>query len=153
MFRRILAALAVVLILPVTARGQDVDEITATTTEHLETLNAGDAAAHIAQHLPTATDFSAGGLLVQYESREEQIAELQAEFDAGLRTDFTIRDLNVKVYGDVAVVTGHVVGTATTPEGTTESVANQRTAVLVKRDGRWMEAHVHISPLTDQLPE
>ena len=61
--------------------------------------------------------------------------------------DLQLRHLNVKVYGNVAVVTGYVVGTETSPDGTTEEVANRRTAVLVKQGGQWKEAHIHISPL------
>jgi ketosteroid isomerase-like protein len=133
---------------------QDADEIKAATLEHFAVLNAGDAAAHIQQHLPDASSFPVEmGLLEVSESREDQIASLQADFDAGLKTDLTVRDLTVKVYGDAAVVTGYVVGTATSPDGTTEEVTSRRSAFLIRQGGRWLEAHSHTSPLTTELPQ
>lgn len=141
------------LIVPTVGAAQDVDEIKAATLEHFAVLNAGDAAAHVQQHLAEASSFPAEGLLEEYESREEQIASLQAEFDAGLKTDLTVRDLTVTVYGDAAVVTGYVVGTVTSPDGTTEEVVSRRSAFLIRQGGQWLEAHSHSSPLITELPE
>jgi len=141
------------LIVPTVGVAQAADEIKAATLEHFAVFNAGDAAAHIQQHLPDASNFPAEGLLKEFQSREDQIASLQADFDAGLKADLTVRDLKVRVYGDAAVVTGYVVGTVTSPDGTTEEVSSRRSAFLIRQGGRWLEAHSHASPLTTELPE
>jgi ketosteroid isomerase-like protein len=72
---------------------------------------------------------------------------------SGFKFNFELRHLEVKVYGDAAVVTGYVMGTVTSPEGTTEQFTTRRTAVLIKQGGEWKEAHAHSSPLTVALPQ
>lgn len=125
-------------------------EIMEITREHFQTLDDGDAVAHMAHHVPDATSFDAvGGLLSEARSREEQAAPLQALFDAGLTQTNELRHLKVQVYGDAAVVTGYVVGTATNPDGSTEEFVNRRTAVLIRQDGEWMEVHSPQSPLRE----
>ncbi len=44
----------------------------------------------------------------------------KAEVDAGLKFDWVISHLGVKVYGDAAIVTGYNVGTITSPDGTAQ---------------------------------
>lgn len=130
------------------AAAQDVEAIKAATLQHFATLNAGDAAAHIQHHLPEHTTFSGdGGLLEEFDSPEEEESSLRADFDSGLKLNLQLRHLKVKVYGNTAVVTGYVVGTATSPDGDTEQVTNRRTAVLIKQRGQWREVHLHASPL------
>jgi ketosteroid isomerase-like protein len=131
---------------------QDADEIKAATLEHFEFLNAGDAAAHVQLHLPGVSSFDDG----EWEeggSLEDQIASLQAAFDAGLKADVTVRDLKVKVYGDAAVVTGYVVGTVTDTDGTTAEITGARSTFMIRQGGRWLEAHSHLSTVTEELSE
>jgi ketosteroid isomerase-like protein len=45
--------------------------------------------------------------------------------------------MEVKVYGTTAIVTGYLVGTATSPDGTATQVRSQRTEVLIKQGGQW----------------
>ncbi len=149
---RLVAALAVLaagLVLTPVATGQDVDAIKKATLEHLATNNAGDAAGHVRHHLAGHSAFApGGGLLEDFPSLERETEDRQANFDAGLKLNVEIRHLKVSVYGDVAVVTGYVMGTVTRPDGRTEQVNNRRTAVLIKQGGQWKEVHVHASPLT-----
>jgi ketosteroid isomerase-like protein len=93
------------------------------------------------------------GQLEEYESREDQIASLQAFFDAGWKADFTVRDLKVKVYGDAAVVTGYLVVTATSPDGSPGEMTAARSTFLIRQGGRWLEVHSHLSTLTEELSE
>jgi len=51
-------------------------------------------------------------------------------------TEFTLEDLRVQVYGDVAVVTGRI-ATKGTLAGAASEGRSRFTDVFVKRDGRW----------------
>ena len=127
----------------------DVDDIKKATIEHFATLNSGDAAAHVAHHLEGHSAFAANGGLLQVDnSLEEEKKDLQNGFDTGFKTNLQLRHLEVTVYGNAAVVTGYVVGTTTSPEGTTQQTRGRRTAVLIKKGNKWMEVHTHSSPVT-----
>ncbi len=135
MTTRLLKSLAcmtlLTLLLAPAAYAQIITQIIAAQHAHFETLRAGDARAHIAQHAPDATSFDAvGGLLVEAQSLEEQVRDLQAVFDAGTVLDNDLRHLQVRIYGDAAVVTGYITGTTTNPDGSVVQTMNRRTAVL-----------------------
>ncbi len=135
-----------VFILTTVARAGDVEDIKKATLEHFVTINAGNVAAHIAHHLQGHTGYSPdGGLLEVNESLEEEKKSLQADFDAGLKFNLQVRHLDVKVYGNTAVVTCYLVGTVTNTDGTTDQVRDRRTAVLIKKGKKWKEVHTHIS--------
>ena len=155
--KRLIAAVTVLVVgavLSPAAIAQDVEEITKATLEHFAALNAGDADAHVQHHLPEVSSFDfEGGLLEVFESHEQQRASWQDQFDAGFKFNFELRHLKVKVYGDAAIVTGYVMGTSTSPDGTTQETTTRRTAVLIKQGGEWKEAHTHISPLKAALPQ
>ncbi len=55
--------------------------------------------------------------------------------------------VDVEVFGDIAITTGYVVGSSTSPDGTTNQVMMRRTGVVIKRDGQWKELHNHLSPV------
>ncbi len=148
-----LTILAVGMVMTSVATAQDVDAIKQATLEHFATLTAGNAAAHVAHHMPAVSSFGAdGGLLSEAESREAQHMVLQADLDGGLRLNLELRHLKVNVYGDAAVVTGYVVGTATLSDGSTLPVNDRRTAVLIRHGGEWKEVHTHTSNLTTWQP-
>ena len=126
----------------------DVEDIKKATLEHFVTLNAGNVAAHIEHHLQGHTTFGGdGGLLSVDNSLEEEKKIMQADVDAGFKNDLSVTHLDVKVYGNTAVVTGYIVGTGTTPDGKTEQVMIRRTAVLIKKGNKWQEVHLHSSPV------
>lgn len=126
----------------------DVEDIKKATLEHFATLNAGNVAAHIEHHLQGHTTFGGdGGLLSVGNSLEEEKNIMQADVDAGFKNDLSVTHLDVKVYGNTAVVTGYLVGTSTEPDGKTEQVMIRRTAVLIKKGNKWKEVHLHSSPV------
>jgi uncharacterized protein (TIGR02246 family) len=136
------------------AMADDADDIRAATVAHFAALNAGDAEAFVQHHQPDNTEFPPdNGLLVESDSLESQKKILQAEFDAGLKTNLQLRHLKVKVYGNIAVVTGYVVGTVTLPGGESQQTTGRRSAVLIKQAGQWKEAHAHSSPLITPSPQ
>ncbi len=140
-------------ILTTAAMADDVDDITKATLEHFATLNAGNAAAHVQHHAVVHRTFGReGGLLEEVDSPEKEKNSLQAQFEAGFKTNLQLRHLQVKVYGNMAVVTGYMVGTVTSPDGGTQEVADRRTAVLIKQNGQWKEVRLPSSPLMTPSP-
>ncbi len=133
------------MFLTTAALADDVDDVKASELEHFTAQSADVITQH---HLAGHTGFGAdGGLLGVTDSLEEERKTRRAETDAGLTRNMQLRHLDAKIYGDVAVTTGYVIGTRTLPDGTTERVANRRTAVLIKQGGQWKEVHTHNSPL------
>ena len=138
--------LGLVLAASTSVMADDVVDITAAMDEHFVTFNAGDAAGHIAHHMAHTSSFGPdGSALATSDSIEETTAELQADFDEGLKFDVRLEDLDIAVYGDVAVVTSLQTGTVTLPDGTSEKVNDRRTAVVVRDGKEWKEVHTHIS--------
>ena len=143
--------LGLVLTASTSVMADDVADITATMKEHFVTFKAGDAAGHIAHHMAGATSFGPdGSALTTSDSVEEATAELQADFDEGYKFDLQLEDLNVTVYGDMAVVTSLQTGTVTLPDGTSEKVNDRRTAIVVRDGNEWKEVHTHISHYVEE---
>lgn len=126
----------------------DVDDVKAAVQSKFAALNSGDAAAYVRTTMPEFSAFGPGGGLLEIEhSSEEQRNSFQADRDAGQRLNLQVRHLDVRVYGDAAIVTGYVVGTITTTDGTTIQSRDQRTGLWIKQGGQWREAHRHNSPI------
>ena len=139
------------MFLTTVALADDADDVRAAEMAHFAARRAGDAGTVVQHHLPGHTTFVGGGLLSRSDSLEDERKNLQAQFDAGFKTNAQARHFEVKVYGNLtAVTTGYMVGTQTLPDGTTQQVNSQRTAVLIKQGGQWKEVHVHVSPLLSQ---
>jgi ketosteroid isomerase-like protein len=143
--------LGLILTASTSARADDVADIKSVMKEHFVTMNAGDSAGHIAHHKAGNSSFGGdGGALAVNDSLEEEADELQAWFDEGNKSDYELVDLDVAVYGDMAVVTSLQIGTVTTPDGKTEKVKNRRTAVVVRDGSDWKEVHSHISAYVEE---
>ncbi len=146
--------LGLVLAASTSVMADDVADITATMEEHFVTFKAGDAAGHIAHHMAGATSFGPdGSALTTSDSLEEATAELQADFDKGIKFDLRLEDLNIAVYGDTAVVTSLQTGTVTSPDGTIDKVNDRRTSVVVRDGSDWKEVHTHISNFVEESPD
>ena len=75
--------LGLILTASASAMADDVADIKAAMEKHFVTFKAGDAAGHIAHHMARNSSFGPdGGALTVNDSSEEEIAELQASFDA-----------------------------------------------------------------------
>ncbi len=143
--------LGLILTAPTSAMADDVADIKSIMEKHFVTYAAGDAAGHIAHHMAGNSSFGPDGwALAVYDSSEEEIAVLQASFDEGYKFDFKLVDLDVAVYGDMAVVTSLLTGTVTTPDGKTEKAKNRRTAVVVRDGSDWKEVHSHVSAYVEE---
>jgi ketosteroid isomerase-like protein len=143
--------LGLILTASTSAMADDVADIKSAMKKHFVTINAGDSAGHIAHHKAGNSSFGEeGGALTVNDSLEEEAAELQASFDEGNKFDIELVDLEVAVYGDMAVVTSLQTGTVTTPDGKTEKVKNRRTAVVIRDGSDWKEVHSHISAYVEE---
>ena len=147
--RALTTLLVIGMFLTTVAMADDVDDVKAAMLDHYAARNAGDADAYVQLHSPNRSNFGAGGqLLNRSDSLEEQRNSAQATIDAGVKFNVQLRHPEVEVYGNVAVVTGYLVGTITSPDGTTRPTANRRTVVLIKQGGQWKAVHGHSSLLS-----
>ncbi len=142
--------LVVGMFLTTVAIADDVDDVKAAMERYFAALNAGDAET-VYQYRIAERDFfaPAGGFLgTPTSSLEEQKKSFQNQVNAGRKRNFQLRHMEVKVYGNTAVVTGYVVGTTTQPNGNTNLITGRRrTGVMVKQGGQWKEVHYHQSAL------
>jgi ketosteroid isomerase-like protein len=108
----------------------------------------GDLDTWVQYHLPERYGFGpGGGLLSHGTSAEEEKRSLKAQLDAGMNYNHRLVHVDVKVFGDVAITTGYVVGSSTSPDGRTNQAMMRRTGVVIKRNGQWKELHNHLSPV------
>ncbi len=135
------------------ALADDVDDVKAAIRKHFTAVNKGDVGAVTQDHMPSYRMFlNDGGLLKEFQSREEQRTTFQAMWDAGLKINWQIRHLDVKLHKDTAIATFYVAGTMTLPGGATQQGTWRVTEVWVKERGQWKEAHHHGSPLVPGPP-
>ena len=126
----------------------DIEDIKALEQGHYAARNNGDVETWSSYHTAERDSFGpGGGLLSQPTSLEDERKSLEAQLAAGVQYNHQLRHIQVRVYGNVAVSTSYVVGSSTSPEGTTSRVNMRRTTVLIKEDGQWKEVHNHLSPV------
>jgi len=133
------------------AMADDVDDVKAAIRGHFAAVNSGDVAAYTSYYSNQGSAFS-GGELLERLSVEQRKNNFQAGVDSGLRRNLQMRNLEVQIYGNVAIATGYLLGSTTNPDGTTQRTSQQRTGVLIKQGGQWKEVHRHNSPLTISTP-
>ena len=142
---------ATVLTSPVLA--DDEDDVRAEMLRFLTALNTGDVDGFMQHYLSGNTSFVPDNtFLSRNVSLEDQRKSWKATVDSGQKLALQLRHLEIDVYfNSTAVVNCYVVGTATSSDGTIRQVNWQRSAVMIKQDGQWKEAHHHRSPL--RLPQ
>ncbi len=134
------------------ALADDADDVKSAVQELFAAIRAGDANGQSRPRMPDYSNFGrGGGLLLKNTSTEQQIKAFQATVDAGAKRNYQLRNLEVKVYGNAAVVTAYLVGTRTGANGNTVRMADRRTGVWIKQGGQWRETHMHQSPI--RLPQ
>jgi hypothetical protein len=106
-------------------------------------LNAGNADAFVPYMASGGyTEFSEdGGPLFNID--EDYV---RRAFNSGLRADFEIQELKVKVVGDAAVATGYRVGKFIIPNKPTERSRLCLSMMWFFQEGKWKLVHVHLSP-------
>jgi len=130
----------------------DVQSLESTINAHWEAINAGDLQTMADHHLPRLTGFLMDeGPLWVLESEEHYAAIEEAFEDA--ESDWSVRDLTVDLYGDVAVAAFYLEGSVTWPDGRVVEGPRRVTAVWIWDGGEWKEAHHHDSPLVSASAE
>ena len=143
-----LATLFVVsMFLTTVAMADDADDAKAAVLEHFTTLNAGNMDAHLEQHhIAQLNRFMRNGLRVHFSSFEEQKNQIRAVYDNGSKYNLQLRDVEVNVYGNSAVVSGYLTGNIVRRNGTV-SVTDRYSAMLIKQGGQWKTVHTRNSQL------
>lgn len=125
----------------------DADDVEAAFQNLFAILRAHDSQRMAQYYMPDYTEFDrGGGLLNRTATPEEKGKERQAIFD-NVTITLQPRNVEVKVYGNAAVVTAYLVGSITPPNSETIQVQDRRTGVWVKQGGTWKEVHMHQSPV------
>ncbi len=132
------------LALSTAAIADDADDVRAAVLKLNEAGNSGDVDA-IAQYLHQERSlFSlAGRLLINFEGFNKDARK--AAYEAGLKVNRSWRHLDVKVYGNAAVVTGYHVGRTTRPDGSYIQGARRVSEFWTKQNGQWKLVHRHAS--------
>ena len=140
----VVIAVAVLMFAPGLATADDEDDVIAAMLDYISGYNDGDAAKVARYMLPGATAFTQGTGIAAPPFNE---AGLQNNMDAGANFTFSFRNIEVQVYGDTAVFTAYEAGNMSFPNGQVNQGPWRYTAVLVKQDGVWKQAHRHASSL------
>ena len=140
----VVLAVAVLMFAPGLATADDEDDVIEAMLDYVSGYNDGDAAKVAQYMLPGATAFTQGTDIAAPPFNQ---AGLQNNMDSGANFNFSFRNMEVQVYGDTAVFTAYEAGNMSFPNGQVNQGPWRYTAVLVKRDGVWKQAHRHASPL------
>jgi ketosteroid isomerase-like protein len=124
------------------------DEVEAAHRRWVAALNAGDVDTIRRHSLPEISMFPAQGRLMKDfdDRRWEAIERSRSERAEERHVEHDIEE--VKIYGDVAILTGHSRLHITHPDGTREELARRLTYIWVRQDDEWRQTHHHVSPLT-----
>ena len=106
--------LVVGMFLTTVAMADDVDDVKAAVQSYFAAINAGSSAV-MQYRIPERSSFGGGGGLLSRptSSLQEQRNALEAQARAGIKRNYQITHMEVRVYGNTAVVTGYLTGTRT----------------------------------------
>lgn len=120
-------------------------EVRAAMTETLAAWAAGDFATFAGFYDAEARGFLLdGGMLVE----GIDPAALRMGYEAGIRAEFTVRELDVRMVGGVALSTAYLDGSITLPGGSAQSGSWRYTDARVEEGGVWKVLQYHFSDMT-----
>ena len=125
------------------------DEVKKAVTGLFAAFNSNDADQVAKYVAPEQNAFNrSGGSLERF----ADIAQLRRDFQAGVKVNIQITDVEAAVYGETAYTTGFYTQAVTLPNGRVRNDGSFRiTLVWNKRDGVWKLVHSHESPLTGSI--
>lgn len=132
---------------PVSA-AHDSAAVIAVVAAHRSAISSGDAAAVASHHRPDLTFFGPESPhLVTVSSDAPETVALLERFSGSTAT-WRPRDVQIQMFGDVAVAAFFIDGSATYADGTTDTRTRRVTEVWIRNaDGEWQETHHHESPV------
>ncbi len=145
MIRKLVITITFLLFCSSQVVADDAADVRATIERHYAAIHAQDEEAVISHHLGDFTMFfSDGG--VRWESDYAEVSERMGATVGLPVLNVRMSNFDAQIYGNVAVATFYLVGTYTRG-GKVRDVTNRVSAVWVKSDRDWKEAHHHESPL------
>jgi len=128
---------------PVTA--DDAADVRATIERHYTAIHSDQIESVLNDHLKDMTMFLADGTVL-WEHDWAEVSERMGATAVFGALNVRMSSFSAQIYGDVAVATFYLVGTETRG-GKIRDITNRVSAIWVKSDGEWKEAHHHESPL------
>ena len=126
------------------AAGQE-SEVRQAVSGTLAAWSAGDFQAFASFYHPDARGFFLdGGVLLE----GIDPAALQAGYEAGVRAEFELRDLDVRMTDGVALTAGYLDGSLTLPGGVVRNGTWRYTETRVPDGGVWKVIQFHFSDMT-----
>jgi ketosteroid isomerase-like protein len=129
------------------ARADDVSDVKTAEIAFNAAENAGNIEAMFRLSLPDRTVFGSRGGRLAAGWTDESKKRRQAEFDAGRKIDYRIEDLEVRIFGDVAVTTFYRIGTVKELNEAAKPSHMRISGVWVRQGDGWKLAHRHESNL------
>jgi len=109
--------------------------------------NAADAEALAKTWVSPASIFWAGDLLVEFEfTTDELTGMIQGQFEGGREDVLTAHHVDVRIFGEAALLTCYVSGTFVQDEETKFEGAWSFSSLWVKVGGQWKLTHFQQSP-------
>ena len=131
----------------VIAQSTDEVEIRKELDKVWKSLENGDVDFLRKHYIPEVTRFHmTGNLDIGWD--EEKAKSTEDFFASGWKIvteKYKVSD--IRVFGDMAITAGTGNGIQSLGDGTSEEMSWRFTYVWVKQDGRWLEAHHHVSPI------
>ena len=121
----------------------DREDVLAAAEELIQAHNRADVAALEKFWHPDCVFFTDKGFLEVH--RVQNRPHQQAQYDAGLWTDFHWEDLRVQAYGAAAVTMGYLCGFSQAPGGPKKESRTRYSIFWIKEDGQWRRVSAHLS--------
>lgn len=132
------------LLLPTGAAAQ-VDDVKAAIRDELAAWNSGDVTTFGSFFAEQARGFNLDGgqVIVGFNARL-----IEAALAAGFAIHLEPRDIDVKIYGHMAVTVAYMDGSITLPGGEPQEGTWRYSETRIEQDGVWKVVQYHFSPLT-----
>jgi len=146
MIRNLTILFTLLMFLSPQVLADDAADVRATIERHYAAIKAQSDDAVSSYHLGDFTMFFSDSGVLMESDWEEASKRMGGTVDLPV-LNVRMSNFNAQIYGNVAVATFYLVGTATSG-GKTRDITNRVSAVWVKVGREWKEAHHHESKLS-----
>jgi ketosteroid isomerase-like protein len=142
---RLFAVVACVLAIHTATAVAQEEEVRAAMLETLASWSNGDFDRFAQSYHEEVRGFLFGGGTL---ARGFNAAALAAAYEAGFRAEMELRDIDVRVLGDIAVGVAYADGSLTLPGGAPEVGSWRYSETRIREGGSWKIVQYHFSKLT-----